>query len=363
MLKAKLNIWSIISLITIIIIGVIFFKIVIYLSISLVLFLIGYPITYQLEKLKIRQNKLSNSLAALITLALFIVIIFGLGYLIIIPLTKEIKFLSNLNFFNVMQNILTQFPSIKSILLKFGSEEDLKQNLSHQLSLLASTNNLSYILNNIFEYISAIIGGTLCVIFITFFLLKDESIVKENMLLLSSKENENRMLEILKTSKKMLSKYFSSLLLDMFILASAVFITLSFLGINNVLLIAFCAGILNIIPYIGSIITLVIAISLGVSSCISLGSYDLIEITIYKIFFGLLSINLIDALILQPLIFSKSIKAHPLEIFIVTLMAAILGGVIGMIIALPIYTIIRIISKEFLSHLKIFKKISETISN
>ena len=56
------------------------------------------------------------------------------------------------------------------------------------------------------------------------------------------------------------------------------------------LIIAFCAGILNVIPYIGSAITMVLAIILGVSACISTGAYEQIGSTIYTIFFTLLTI-------------------------------------------------------------------------
>jgi len=147
----------------------------------------------------------------------------------------------------------------------------------------------------------------------------------------------------------------------MLIVGGTVFIALSILGIKNAIIIAFIAGVLNVIPYIGSAVTMLVAIFLGVSGCISSGNYELIGPTINKIFFTLLSINLIDGFIIQPFIFSSSVKAHPLEIFIVTLMSAKIGGIFGMVVALPVYTLIRIVAKEFLTHLKFFKRISDTI--
>ncbi|HRH11987.1 MAG TPA: AI-2E family transporter, partial [Bacteroidia bacterium] len=101
----------------------------------------------------------------------------------------------------------------------------------------------------------------------------------------------------------------------------------------------------------------------GVSGCIHSGQYELIDPVINKIFFSLLSINLIDGFLIQPFIFSNSVKAHPLEIFIVTLMAAIIGGIPAMIVALPVYTLLRIVAGEFLTHLKFFRKISEKIDD
>lgn len=362
-LNLKLNIWRIVSILAIALFAFLFFKIVIYLSIACVLFLLGYPLTYRLEKIKIGNKNLPSALSALITILVILTLVVGLFFLIVPPLANEINFLAELNFYDVMQNILGQFPSLKSLLLKFGNEEDLKNSVSNQLISFANANNISNILNNIFGYLGSILGGTLCVLFITFFLLKDEHLVKENLLLLSPTGQEERMTAIFKTSKKMLSTYFAGLFLDMFIVGGAAMLVLSLLGIKNALIIAFCAGILNVIPYIGSVITMILAIILGASSCIGMGAYDLIGPTIYKIFFGLLSINLIDGFIIQPFIFSNSVKAHPLEIFIVTLMAGTLGGVFGMVVALPVYTIIRIVAKAFLTHLRFFKKISDTITN
>lgn len=361
-MKLNFNIWRIIGLLVLLVFAVLFFKIVIYLGVSVVLFLIGYPITYRLKKIKIGARRFPGSLASLITIFLILGFLFGLFFLLVPPLASEINFLYEQNFYEVLHNILEQFPSVKALLLKFGNEEDLKQNITAQLNRFITANNISLILNNIFAYLGTILGGMLCVLFITFFLLKDEDLVKESLLVITPSGKEDTVREILKTSKRMLSKYFAALFLDMFIVGGVVMITLYVLGIRNALIIAFCAALLNIIPYIGSVITMIIAIILGVSSCLSTGAYELIGPTIYKIFFALLSINLIDGFIIQPYIFSSSVKAHPLEIFIVTLMAATLGGIFGMVIALPAYTLIRIVAKEFLTHLKFFKKITETIS-
>ena len=161
----------------------------------------------------------------------------------------------------------------------------------------------------------------------------------------------------------MLSKYFTGLFIDMLIVGTLAGSLMRIMGIDNALIIGFTAGILNVVPYIGSMITMIVAVFLGVSGCIAHGDYALIMGTITKTFFGLLSINLIDGFIFQPFIFSNSVKAHPLEIFIVTLMGATIGGIAGMIVALPVYTIFRIVAKEFLTRFKFFKKLTEKLEN
>ena len=68
--------------------------------------------------------------------------------------------------------------------------------------------------------------------------------------------------------------------------------------------------------------------------------------------------QLLDNFILQPQIFSASVKAHPLEIFICVLVGAKIGGILGMVLAIPVYTVLRVIAKVFLSEFKIVQKIT-----
>ena len=71
--------------------------------------------------------------------------------------------------------------------------------------------------------------------------------------------------------------------------------------------------------------------------------------------------QLIDNILLQPNIFSKSVKAHPLEIFIVVMMGAKIGGIAGMVLAIPFYTAFRVIGKVFLSEFKVIQKLTRNM--
>ncbi|NCP60664.1 MAG: AI-2E family transporter, partial [Flavobacteriales bacterium] len=71
--------------------------------------------------------------------------------------------------------------------------------------------------------------------------------------------------------------------------------------------------------------------------------------------------QLIDNFFSQPYIFSKSVKSHPLEIFLLILIAGILFGVVGLIVAIPVYTAIKVVLKEFLSDNQIVKKLTKNL--
>ena len=125
------------------------------------------------------------------------------------------------------------------------------------------------------------------------------------MLLITPQKYESEVKDIMKTSKKMLSSYFIGLTIDVLIVGTLAGICLWAFGIKNALIIGFMAGLFNVVPYLGPIITMCFALFMGVSGCIEIGQYDLISSTITKIFFTLLSINILDA------VFQKAIGRKP----------------------------------------------------
>lgn len=340
-----------------------FSTILIYLVISLVLFLVGYPLTSSIEKVKIGGKKINDGIAAFVTLVVLFGIFTMFFYLILPPLIQQVSFMSDLNFYDVLHGILDQYPSLNYLFSQLGSEETLKASMNEQFESVFNFDNVSLILNNLVAYLSSFLGGLFCVLFITFFFLKDEHTVSRTILLLTPQRREREVKEILVTSKKMLSKYFIGLIIDIVSVGVLAGFSLWMLGIKNALIIGFVAGLFNVVPYIGPMITLCFALFLGVSGCIEVGQYDQISGVITKIFIALMSINILDAIFLQPFIFSNTVKAHPLEIFLVILAAGTLAGIGGMVVAIPVYTLIRIVAGQFLSQFKFFKKITENITD
>ena len=126
-------------------------------------------------------------------------------------------------------------------------------------------------------------------------------------------------------------------------------------------MIAFLCAVLNIIPYIGPLIGTVLALTLTLLS--NLGTdfkTEMLPTAIY-VMIGFMVVQLIDNNISQPIIFSNSIKSHPLEIFLVILIFGLLFGVFGMIVAVPIYTVLKVIGKEFFPDNQIIKIFTKNI--
>ena len=105
----------------------------------------------------------------------------------------------------------------------------------------------------------------------------------------------------------------------------------------------------------------VIGVIIGISTNLDLDFYTQVIPLSLKICVVFAIMQLIDNFVLQPLIFSNSVKAHPLEIFIIVISAGTLWGVLGMIIANLIHTF-RVIAKEFLSEFKLVQELTKTFN-
>jgi predicted PurR-regulated permease PerM len=209
-------------------------------------------------------------------------------------------------------------------------------------------------ISSLFDTTLSLLVGILAVTFITFFLLLENGILRRNLLNLIPNAYFELSVATFTKVEKLLSNYLIGLffqILAIFFLAS---LGLTLVDVEYALSIALFAAIANLIPYagpvFGSIFGLVIGISTGDFSSNTDFTYHFIKIA--SVF---ASVQLIDNLVLQPMIFSKSVKAHPLEIFVVIFAGAKIAGVIGMISAIPVYTIFRVSIMEFYQGYKSYR--------
>lgn len=174
-------------------------------------------------------------------------------------------------------------------------------------------------------------------------------------------KTEGRFSKSLEIINDLLSRYFIGLLFQITILFILYTLILLVFDIDNAVVIAFLCALLNLIPYVGPMIGAVIMFVLSMTSNIGLDFQSEILSTSLWIMFWYLMAQLIDNFISQPLIFSKTTKSHPLEIFLIIIVGGLLYGVVGMITAVPLYTALKVILKEFLSENKIVKSITKDL--
>ena len=127
---------------------------------------------------------------------------------------------------------------------------------------------------------------------------------------------------------------------------------------DNALLIGLIMGVMNVVPYAGPLIGGVMSVFMGVVTPIEGMTTGH---TMFVIAGSLLIIKGFDDFVLQPTLYSERVKAHPLEIFIVILIAGSLAGIVGMLLAIPSYTVLRVFAKEFFSQFRLVRKLTEKI--
>ena len=208
--------------------------------------------------------------------------------------------------------------------------------------------------------------GVMSVFFIAFFFLREQGLFNTMIAGVVPDKHEKKVIQAINESSTLLIRYFLGILSQVTIITIYVSIALTILGVKNALLIGFFAALMNIIPYIGPIIGAIFAAVITISSNLGMPFYPVEGIEqatmlplLIKVFAVFASMQLLDNFVLQPNIFSKSVKAHPLEIFLIILIGANIGGITGMVLAIPGYTVIRVVAKVFLSEFKVVQSLTK----
>lgn len=328
----------------------------VYLAAAAVISLIGRPVVLFLKK----KLKFSNLLAASLTLMILVGVLIGVTSLFIPLIIQQGENLSLLNLNELEQNIEHLMDEI-SIFFNL-STSGIEQHFSFKNVI--NVENLGVIpefLNDLLGMLGSFTVALFSVTFISFFLLKDSKILENIILVFVADESESRLKKSFEKIKNLLSRYFLGLLLQISILFVLYSIVLLIFGIKNAVVIAFLCALLNLIPYIGPVIGFVLMMFLTMTSNLEADfSTVILPKTIY-VMSGFLVGQLIDNFFSQPFIFSNSVKSHPLEIFMLIIAGGTLMGAMGMIVAIPLYTALKVVFKEFLSENKIVKSLTKQL--
>ncbi|MCH1471500.1 MAG: AI-2E family transporter [Flavobacteriaceae bacterium] len=324
-----------------------------YLLIAAVVSLIGRPIAQLLKRIRF-----GNTLSSVTTIAILMTAFFGIVSLLLPVIFEQAKNLSLLNV-NAFEATATKLINELSIYLSdYGV--DLQSWVDRSLAEV-DYSFLPDAINTVLNGLSGFTIGVFSVIFISFFFLKDSGLLERMVMVFVSDKNVKRVEKSILSIKNLLSRYFIGLLVQITVLFIIYTLVLLIFGIPNAVTIALVCALLNIIPFLGPIIGTVLIIFLTMTSNLdaSFASVTLPK-TIY-VLIGFTLGQLIDNFLTQPYVFSTSIKSHPLEIFIVILVGGLLFGPLGMIIAVPSYTALKVIFKEFYAHNKIVKALTKNI--
>ncbi len=364
MLKKYPTVFTIIGLILLILFVWYFSNIVIYVLVSAVLAVIGQPLVRLFDKIKIRKVHMPHALSAFFALIVMIMVFAGFIWFFVPLISGQAKIISQINIADVMDHFKDPIMKIEQFLYDYDiidANETIKGTLEKQLTSAVGLAGFTNIFKSLLSATGSFFFGAFSVLFLTFFFLKSKDMLSNFIILLVPTHLEDEVKTIMSKTHKLLSRYFLGLLTELTCMITLLSLGLYALGIENALIIGFLGGLMNIIPYLGPLIGGTMGVIIAVTTALSFGMYDVVMLIGIEVVAVFLVANLIDNIVLQPVIYSNVANAHPVEIFLVIIMAGSLAGIPGMILAIPAYTVIRIVAKEFLNNVKIVKKLTEKI--
>ncbi len=342
-----------------------FSEVVSYILISWVISMIGQPImNFLLIRMKLLRFSYGNSVAALLTILIIFSAIGVILWMFVPIIIQQAVVLSKVDFKAISIALQEPIERVNHWLRSLGLEPG--PSAAEQIRVFFGSyfdpSRISAFFGTLLNRASHIIIGIFSIIFISFFFLKERNLFTEIILALVPTGMEIKVAEVIDDISNLLTKYFGGITLQMFILMTLCFSLLSLLGISNAMLISFFYAIINIIPYLGPVIGAAFGCLLTISSNLEMDFYQETIPLLFKVLLVFAFVKLIDDFVLQPFIFSKRVQAHPLEIFIVIMVGARIGDVVGMILAIPAYTIFRVVARVFLSEFKVIRRITEDLT-
>ncbi|AWH85511.1 AI-2E family transporter [Flavobacterium album] len=327
--------------------------VIIYLFVALIVSMIASPIVYFLK----RKLRFPHILAVITTLLLFLGMLVGFVWLFVPLIVSQSENLSLLDTAKLEQdfnNLLLQVNDYFGIdTKKMMEQSDLTKKLNF--------NFIPNFINSLLGILSGFGMGLASVLFISFFFLKDRKLFTVNAKKILPDAHEDKILNSLRKVNYLLSRYFIGLIIQMAVLFTMYLIVLLIFGVENAFIIAFITALLNIIPYIGPIIATALVIVLTLLGHLGPDMQaDMFSTTLYVVI-GYCAAQFVDNNFSTPIIFSNSVNSHPLEIFIVILASGFVFGILGMIIAVPMYTIIKVVAKEFFPKNPVVKILTKDI--
>ncbi len=332
---------------------------IIYLIIGAGLTVMGKPLVRLFRKIPLGKLQLPMWVCSLLTIAVMVLVISGVTGLIVPEFVREVGVLSKINYSEVFNRFEEDFSAAQTLLADWEvlpqvSESDLRDSVTSLLNIGTVKSTFGSLIGGLGNIGVAIFS----IVFILFFFLKEEKLADAAIDNFIADKYTEQVRKVVPKAKRTLTRYLLGLNLQLVSIFLMLYFGLSIVGFENTIIIALFAATVNVIPYIGPIIGISFGLVLGLGQELAMDPNLNLLTTAGSLLAVFVVVQLIDNIISQPLIFSNSINAHPLEIFIVISVAGTLAGIAGMVVAVPLYSVLRIIAKEFNVNVKFIRTLS-----
>ncbi len=340
-----------------------FSNILIYILISAVLSLIGKPLMIKLCAIKIKRWQMPKGIAAFITL-LTIILVLSSFFIFVAPLAGNLfSSINAIDFNSVAEAVARPLANINNTIHHWFPTLDASYKIEDvivgQFREMLDTNFVTGIVTSITGMIIEFCMSLFIIAFITYFFIKEQNMFNNMVITLFPDKYEENIKRALESINNLLVRYFIGISIEtvaITLLNGLGLYIIAGVDFSLAFVLAFISGVLNVIPYIGPLTGGIFGVLMAsVEKGFSDPYISNFIITTSIVF---IITHIIDVFVFQPNIYSKSVKAHPLEIFIVIIIAGSIAGIVGMLVAIPAYTVIRVFAREFLSKFKVVKKLT-----
>lgn len=308
------------------------------------LFYLLNPLVNLLMKIKVKNHHVSRTVAvAIVFLLLIAIIVSALSFLIPNILNQVEQLIQNMpEYIRSFQRFLTRILQQKNLppwIVDLTKDVDINaytKEIEESLSGFAK-NFMMSITSSIGSIIGMVTSVTVTIVtvpFMLFYMLKDGHKLVPTITGIFSEKQANRIGELLEKMSETISKYISGQAIECLFVGTCTAIGYGIVGVPFALLIGIFAGITNMIPYIGPYIGLLPALILALSNSVRQTILVIIVCVV---------VQQIDGNLIYPNVIGKSLDIHPLTIIIILLVAGNLAGLLGMLLAVPVYAVIKVI--------------------
>jgi predicted PurR-regulated permease PerM len=338
-----------------------------YILVAVVLSIILNPLMRLLDRITIFKRRINNNIKALIGILAIFVFFGGIISIFAPKILEEFQTISNIKLEDINESLEYPLQMVDEFVFRYNltTDEDFnsKKYVEKEIFNLVGAGKVTYIFSNLAAGIGNVFIAIFSIIFITFFFLRERELAAGTIISLTPEAMIPKVENVMRKTRNSLSRYFIGILIQVILVSTVVTTGLALFGVENALLIGVFAGLINIIPYLGPTLGAIFGIFVALTTNLDIDYSTQLVPFVLRIVGVFAVVQLMDNFLFQPFIFSNSVNAHPLEIFLVIMISASIAGVPGMIVAVPAYAFLRIVLREFFSEFKAIREITKKVGD
>ena len=333
-----------------------------YMLLAVAISFIGRPLVLAIHRIHIRNRPIPTGIGAGITLlSMFAaaVLLFQIFLPMVISQAEAVRQMNWLMLESTLSDRLVWLDQELGGLDLSGRGIPNSQFVLEELARWRNKSQVTDLLAGLLSGLSDLAVALFSVLFMSFFFLKDGALFRNMITAITPDGYEEKVDSIINRTTALLSRYFIGLVIQISLVTTTVTIGLWLVGTEHAFLLGLVAGIFNLVPYVGPLAGTAVGLLLVAATFAAQPDQLFGALVGAGLTYAIA--QLIDNLFTQPVVFASSVNAHPLEIFVVIAVAGSIGGPVGMMFAIPGYTLFRIVAREFLSGFKVIDRLTHNL--